>query len=1395
MSDYLPPVVIEVEGREDKLTQSLNRAKAQVRAFVAEVGRLNATIKVDAKLKDGALAEVRRRVEAGPAAKLKVDLQLGAGQRDQLRAQLEGRPIQATVKPVMDQSALRRVQVVLRELGRRIDVPVRLQMDGASQRRVQSRLDRLSQNRTVTIRTRVVGDTNRLPGNGRDESTGGGGGALGALMTLAPALTPIAAEATVVAAAVGAATVAVGAFGAAVKPQLSSLSGLADAQGKVADASAKYGATSKQAAQAQQELSRTLDAMPAQTRQAAGGFLVLKQDFTNWSNSLAKFTMVPVTQGIGVLDALLPKLSPLVKDTSAQFTRLTTLLAAGVSSGAFDGLMARFTAFANGALKTATDGVIHFARVLSQGGGNNTFSQFMAYAKANAPLVKETLKNLSEAILNILKAASQAGPGMLSLVNTFARLVAALPPSVIATLMQVAAAMKLIGLARTGITAVAEPLQNVIARLTALRAASAAAGGGLAGLRAAFASLSTTAKASIVIGGLALVALGIKKLADGAKEAPPDVDKLTASLKQLASSGRFTGELTKTFGSMDGLIAKVKELNSETKRASDYGGPLGFRIPGLDDLADKVANSIRSMSKGKDGLDALKGDFNSLDKSLAGMASSGYADAAAKDFDRMSAALKGAGYSTKDIAKLFPQYSAAVADANWQQQQAAASMGLFGQQAQKTQRALDAQKASADGLRQSLQALNDVNRSALDGQIGFQAAIDAATQAAKDNGQALSMRNGQLNLTTEKARNEAQALSDLASKTDDAASAARDSGSSWATVNGIYDEGRRKLIAVAQQMGLTKAQAQALASQILQTPNKTARVQMNTEDATRDLDAFNAALKRAPGSKSVTLKTLSATAEQVLKDFGYKVTHLKNGSVKVSAQTGQALGAIRDVAGAIASLHSKTVTLVANYVVTGSGAAQVAYSRYGGHQFAGNAAGGLVRGYAAGGGDLQVFPNGGYVQGPGTSTSDSILGLMGSGAMARVSNTEYVVRAAAVKKYGVGLLDALNNERLKVAGFAGGGLTQAARDARATLGGNAGVSWFGRYAGYSLTSTDKALATPQDLGSLVQSLNDLNGQIKAAFSGRTESSLLKQLTNAGKSLINYDKKLYKVTVSLDAARAKLDDLKNSAAQLKDSVSSSIMQGAGVVTQAPQEGFALTGQDVLNNLASQVSKAQTFSAQLQELKKRGLSGDLLQQIAAAGVDQGGATAAALVGASDGTIKQLNSLQGQLKKSADAAGSAVADSMYGAGIRAAQGLVDGLEKQQKSIEAAMLRIANSMQAAIKKALGIRSPSTVMAKLGDFTALGYAHGINRSSKHALIAAQGMAMSVRQGATLTGTPTLAGVSLTGGRSGGVVVYNTLHLEVKGHVMTERNLRDVVEQSMLRLGMRNSTTYAQYKR
>lgn len=372
------------------------------------------------------------------------------------------------------------------------------------------------------------------------------------------------------------------------------------------------------------------------------------------------------------------------------------------------------------------------------------------------------------------------------------------------------------------------------------------------------------------------------------------------------------------------------------------------------------------------------------------------------------------------------------------------------------------------------------------------------------------------------------------------------------------------------------------------------------------------------------------------------------------------------------------------------------------------AMGGPVRGYA-GGGDVQHFPSGGLIDGPGGPRSDSILATFPSGATARVSDTEYVVQSSAVKKYGVAFLDSLNQGRLKVAALAGGGMTRLARggvtraeqDARNSARGELTISHFGAKAGNKIVEFLHQLANADSLKDLVSSLNKWRSVIKKATHGGVENSLLKGLDKAGKALINYQRQHDKISATLEKARA-----------LRDSVKSGVLSSANITRAAGAGEGRVTVQGVMGGLIESRDKAASFAGALKALRKKGLSGELIKQIAEAGVEGGGLeTAEALMGASKSEIKSMNELQKQIGSAAKSAGNAAADAMYGAGLRAGEGVIAGLEKKQKDIEKAMMKIAKAMEKSIKRALGIKSPSKVMEQVGSFTAEGFAVGMRKN------------------------------------------------------------------------------------
>jgi hypothetical protein len=342
-------------------------------------------------------------------------------------------------------------------------------------------------------------------------------------------------------------------------------------------------------------------------------------------------------------------------------------------------------------------------------------------------------------------------------------------------------------------------------------------------------------------------------------------------------------------------------------------------------------------------------------------------------------------------------------------------MGLFGQQAMATKAQLDAQKASADGLRASIMALNDTNRAAYDSQIVFEQAIDDLSAAFKENGNSLD-------ISTEAGRKNGQAMSSAAKAHDEMIAAGLAAGESLGSMTSKSDQLRAKMMQLATATLGSKEKARDYVNTLLGAPGeiKTA-VKLERQEAISGLQAVQAAIKATPGAKSITVSTLNGAAIKALEAVGYKTRTLEDGRTEVFTKNGQAIGSIGAVRAALDRLNGKrantytTHTVTTHYRVTGTPGGQQA-RRSGSHgSQLGYARGGRVRGYA-GGGDVQAFPSGGYVDGPGTGTSDSILALMGSGAAAMVSNTEYVMRAAAVAKYGVGFMDAVNAGRLKLPG-------------------------------------------------------------------------------------------------------------------------------------------------------------------------------------------------------------------------------------------------------------------------------------------------------------------------------------------------------------------------------------------
>jgi phage-related protein len=227
-------------------------------------------------------------------------------------------------------------------------------------------------------------------------------------------------------------------------------------------------------------------------------------------------------------------------------------------------------------------------------------------------------------------------------------------------------------------------------------------------------------------------------------------------------------------------------------------------------------------------------------------------------------------------------------------------------------------------------------------------------------------------------------------------------------------------------------------------------------------------------------------------------------------------------------------------------------------------------------------------------------------------------------------------------------------------------------------------------------LTDLIGKAKLSRSVTAKVKADQKQLNT--LLASYDK----IKAKLDAAKKSLADLKSAKADYAARIAQKIVDDANVTNM--EGGF--TG--IIEQLKQSVAQAKIFGTVLAKLKAMGLNSTTFDQLAQAGPEAGMAAAEAILSAGKAGVDSVNDLEKQLDAAATKVGNTASQVMYDNGIHMAEGLVKGLESQASKIEDQMLKIADSMVKAIKKALGIHSPSRVLAKIGAYVGQGFRKGL---------------------------------------------------------------------------------------
>ncbi|EAF1743139.1 tape measure protein [Listeria monocytogenes] len=279
----------------------------------------------------------------------------------------------------------------------------------------------------------------------------------------------------------------------------------------------------------------------------------------------------------------------------------------------------------------------------------------------------------------------------------------------------------------------------------------------------------------------------------------------------------------------------------------------------------------------------------------------------------------------------------------------------------------------------------------------------------------------------------------------------------------------------------------------------------------------------------------------------------------------------------------------------------------------------------------------------------------------------------------------------------------------------------------SSTLKDK-ISTAIDAG--LHSKNKSRGQLKQAKALNSIEGYIAQQTNR---LAATAKKRDKVVAQLKAANTKMADLTKQSKEYAASITEK-MQSYGSISNVDPEN----PKSIQQEMQKRLKEIRAFQANVEKLRKKGVSKDIINDILEAGVENGSSYAQALAKSDAKTIKAINSTQNQINSASKSMGNTAANAMYSAGINAAKGLINGLNSQKKQLEKTAKSIANTITNSVKKALKIHSPSRVGIELGKFFTGGLGNGVLAGAKGAVQSTNKMVDKVVNAASNMTVPTI---------------------------------------------------------
>ena len=245
--------------------------------------------------------------------------------------------------------------------------------------------------------------------------------------------------------------------------------------------------------------------------------------------------------------------------------------------------------------------------------------------------------------------------------------------------------------------------------------------------------------------------------------------------------------------------------------------------------------------------------------------------------------------------------------------------------------------------------------------------------------------------------------------------------------------------------------------------------------------------------------------------------------------------------------------------------------------------------------------------------------------------------------------------------------------------------------------------------------------------------------NSKKEYLSNYKKSYKEYMS--TLKSELKELKNTyneeVKSTKESITSSfsIFSDVSLSKTDDENGLVV-------NLQRQVDALQKWRTNLQILRNRGASDEMMKEIEGLGVTSAGdvetltkmndqqwaeykqlysqknvvAQKEAVTQNQDlkkSTEKQMKDLEKKYKTKIAKLKKTYNKEMKSIGAYVTKGFANGIEKGSNDVYKAIAKLTGQTVKQVKKNLGIHSPSKVMAELGAYTGLGFAQGLQRETQ----------------------------------------------------------------------------------